>query len=167
MTRREKCSFVVWFSLQRSEMSIEHDSSSRLHSSGVQCRVLLESVPLFLSVQFFQHVTLSYRKLLICDYNPSEGHINFSFYDWLSESVTWWKTRQHKSRNGIRSNRLIPLMYLFGGICKNPLPAWPYDTPRSNTRGSFNSFNSNKQLLDYADGGGAVCTLSHHSFALF
>ena len=55
-------------------------------------------------------------------------------------------------------------MYLFGGICKNPLLACPYDTPCSNTRGSF---NSNKQLLDYADGGGAVCTLSHHSFALF
>ena len=42
MTSREKRSFVVWFSLQRSAMSIEHDSSSRLHSSGVQCGVLLD-----------------------------------------------------------------------------------------------------------------------------
>ena len=61
MASREKCSFVVWFSLQWSGMSIEHDSSSRLHSSGVQCRVLLESAPLSLSEYFFQHVTLIFR----------------------------------------------------------------------------------------------------------
>ena len=41
MTGFEKVTFVEGFSLQRSDMSIEHDSSSRLHSRGVQCRVLL------------------------------------------------------------------------------------------------------------------------------
>ena len=41
-------------------MSIEHKSSPRLHSSGVQCRVLLDSTPLFPSEQFIQQVTASH-----------------------------------------------------------------------------------------------------------
>ena len=48
------------------EMSIEHDSSPHLHSSGVQCRVFLDNTPLSLSVQFIQQATLLYRKLLVC-----------------------------------------------------------------------------------------------------
>ena len=44
MTGFEKAFHRRIVSLQRSEMSIEHDSSPRLHSSGVQCRVLRERV---------------------------------------------------------------------------------------------------------------------------
>ena len=43
MTGFEKASLRRMVSLQRSEMSIEHEPASRLHSRGVQCRVLLES----------------------------------------------------------------------------------------------------------------------------
>ena len=42
---------------------------------------LIGSSPFSLLGEFTQYVTFSYRKLLVCGYNPSAGQIHFSFYD--------------------------------------------------------------------------------------
>ncbi len=58
------------------------DRRSRLneHAIGIGCCcgiflepvVFFDSMPLSLSEEFFQQVTLSYRKLLVCDHNPTD-----------------------------------------------------------------------------------------------